>query len=207
MPRIAPNSRQGQLSRTVFERKSKSSCRRQNWRYESPGLLLVYAFLSFIVVTSYLDSSTLSKERLFSVQLYFRYESAAKCHRNFPCQFLWHPPPRKQSIQNLSNKLKAARKKKPDREPTVLAEDKLYAIRARLETSVRKSPKRPAQQTSVSNTSARRNTKFYICSSVHRNSRLKKSNNMRQYADIYLPLITLHVSGAHRAHHQEYIKL
>jgi len=26
----------------------------------------------------------------------------------------------------------------------------------------------------------------YICSSVHRNSRLKKSNEMQQYADIYL---------------------
>ena len=29
---------------------------------------------------------------------------------------------------------------------------------------------------------------FYICSSVHRNSRLKKSNNMQLYADIYLQL-------------------
>jgi hypothetical protein len=31
-------------------------------------------------------------------------------------------------------------------------------------------------------------TCFYICSSVHRNSRLKKSNKMQQYADIYLLL-------------------
>jgi len=29
---------------------------------------------------------------------------------------------------------------------------------------------------------------FYICSSVHRNSRLNKSNRMQQYADIYLLL-------------------
>ena len=29
---------------------------------------------------------------------------------------------------------------------------------------------------------------FYICSYVHRNSRLKKSNEMQQYADIYLLL-------------------
>ena len=29
---------------------------------------------------------------------------------------------------------------------------------------------------------------FYICSSVHRNSMLKKSNRMRQFADIYLLL-------------------
>ena len=48
---------------------------------------------------------------------------------------------------------------------------------------------------------------FYICGSVHRNSRLKKSNKMQLYADIYLLLITLHVSGIHRAHHHEYIKL
>jgi len=33
-----------------------------------------------------------------------------------------------------------------------------------------------------------KNDLFYICSSVHRNSRLKKSNNMQQYADISLLL-------------------
>ena len=32
------------------------------------------------------------------------------------------------------------------------------------------------------------NCQFYICNSVHRNSRLKKSNKMQQYADIYLLL-------------------
>jgi len=31
-------------------------------------------------------------------------------------------------------------------------------------------------------------TEFYICSSVHRISRLKKSNKMQLYADIYLLL-------------------
>jgi len=31
-------------------------------------------------------------------------------------------------------------------------------------------------------------TKFYICGSVHRNSRLKKSKKIQQYADIYLLL-------------------
>jgi len=31
-------------------------------------------------------------------------------------------------------------------------------------------------------------SKLYICSSVHRNFRLKKSNEMQQYADIYLLL-------------------
>jgi len=29
---------------------------------------------------------------------------------------------------------------------------------------------------------------FYVCGSVHRNSRLKKSNKMQEYADIYLLL-------------------
>ena len=29
---------------------------------------------------------------------------------------------------------------------------------------------------------------FYICGSVHRNSRLRKSNKMQQYADVYLLL-------------------
>ena len=49
--------------------------------------------------------------------------------------------------------------------------------------------------------------KFYICGSVHRNYRLKKSNKMQQYTGIYLLLITVRVWGVHRAHHQEYIKL
>jgi len=31
-------------------------------------------------------------------------------------------------------------------------------------------------------------SKLYICSSVHHNSRLKKSNKMQQYADVYLLL-------------------
>ena len=30
---------------------------------------------------------------------------------------------------------------------------------------------------------------------------------MQQYAGIYLVQIALHVSGVHRTHHQEYIKL
>ena len=30
--------------------------------------------------------------------------------------------------------------------------------------------------------------KFYICSSMHRNSRLNKSNKMQRYTDIYLQL-------------------
>jgi len=36
--------------------------------------------------------------------------------------------------------------------------------------------------------SCKQQIQFYICSSVHRNSRLKKSNKMQHYVDIYLPL-------------------
>jgi len=49
--------------------------------------------------------------------------------------------------------------------------------------------------------------KLYIHGSVHRNSSLKKPNEMQQYAGIYLVLNYLHVSSTRRAHHQEYIKL
>ena len=49
---------------------------------------------------------------------------------------------------------------------------------------------------------------FYIQGSVHRNSLLIRDNIMQQYAGIYLlQKITLHVSGVHRTHHQDYIKL
>jgi hypothetical protein len=36
---------------------------------------------------------------------------------------------------------------------------------------------------------------------------LIRSNKMQQYAVIFYCKITLHVSGVHRTHHQEYIKL
>ena len=48
---------------------------------------------------------------------------------------------------------------------------------------------------------------FYIQGSVHRKSiliRSNKTNNMQVF--IYCK-ITLHVSGVHRTHHQEYLKL
>ena len=43
---------------------------------------------------------------------------------------------------------------------------------------------------------------FYICSSVHRNSRWKKSNNMQLYADIYLLLNYSTCFGRH-VHQQQ----
>ena len=49
---------------------------------------------------------------------------------------------------------------------------------------------------------------FYFHGSVHRNPILRRSNKMKQYAGIYLlQNHSLHVSGVHRTHHQENIKL
>ena len=48
---------------------------------------------------------------------------------------------------------------------------------------------------------------FYIRGSVHRNSSLKKSKEMHQYADIYLLLNYSTCFGSPRALNQEYIKL
>ena len=48
---------------------------------------------------------------------------------------------------------------------------------------------------------------FHIHGSVHPNSILIRSNKMQQYAGIYLLQNYSHVSGVHRTHYQEYIKL
>ena len=55
----------------------------------------------------------------------------------------------------------------------------------------------------------RRDCEFYIQGSVHRDSILIRSNEIQQYAGVYLlqKHSTLHVSGVQRTHHQEYIKL
>ena len=56
-----------------------------------------------------------------------------------------------------------------------------------------------------------KNLQFYefsIHGSVHHTSILIRSNKMQQYAGIYLlQNHSLHVSGVHRTHHQENIKL
>jgi len=99
------------------------------------------------------------EQRVYLVLLYFKYESAGKCRRKFRCQFPGEPVPSRQSIHNLVNKLKRTGSlldKKPDRKRTVLTEDKLDKIEARLETSPRKSLRRLAQETRISETSARR---------------------------------------------------
>ena len=48
---------------------------------------------------------------------------------------------------------------------------------------------------------------FYIHGSVHRDFVWIRSNEMQQYAGVYLLQFTLHVSGVYRTYHQEYIKL
>ena len=70
---------------------------------------------------------------------------------------------------------------------------------------------RPSVRPSVSQPSSHIvsvTTKLYIHGSMHRNSILIRSNKMQQYAVIYLlQNHSLNVSGVHRTHHQENIKL
>jgi hypothetical protein len=97
------------------------------------------------------------QQRVYLVEMYFKYESARKCRRKFRCQFPGQPVPSRQSIHYLVNKLTATGSlvdKKPDRQRTVLTDEKLAEIGARVETSPRKSLRRLAQETRVSKTSA-----------------------------------------------------
>jgi len=48
---------------------------------------------------------------------------------------------------------------------------------------------------------------FYIHGSVYRESILIRSNKIQHYAVFIYRKFTLHVSGVHCTHHQEYIKL
>ncbi|GFG40733.1 hypothetical protein Cfor_01122, partial [Coptotermes formosanus] len=87
------------------------------------------------------------EEYVYLVQMNFKYESARKCRRKFRCQLLGEPLPSRQTIQYLVNKLTTGSlvDKKPDKKGTVLTEEKLEEIGARLETSARKSLRRLAQ--------------------------------------------------------------
>ncbi|GFG36663.1 hypothetical protein Cfor_09402 [Coptotermes formosanus] len=76
------------------------------------------------------------------VQMYLKYESARICRRKFRCQFQGQPVPNGQTIHYFVNKLTTTGSlvdKKPNRKRTVLTEEKLDDIRARLETSPGKS--------------------------------------------------------------------
>jgi hypothetical protein len=80
----------------------------------------------------------ITEQSVCLVQLYFKCESA----RKFQCKFPEEPIPSRQIIQNLVNNLKTKGSlpdKKPDRKRTVLTEETLDNIGARLDTSPRKS--------------------------------------------------------------------
>jgi hypothetical protein len=99
------------------------------------------------------------QQRVCLMQLYFKYESAGKCRRKFRHRFPGEPFPSRQSIHYLVSKPKTTASlldKRPDRKRTVLTEDKLDDIGARLETLPIKYLKRVAQEASVLKTSARR---------------------------------------------------
>jgi hypothetical protein len=84
------------------------------------------------------------------VQLYFKYESARKCHRTFQGKFPGEPVLSIQNILYLVNKLKpegSLLDKQPDKKQTVLTEETLDDIGARLKTPPRKSLKPLMQET------------------------------------------------------------
>lgn len=75
------------------------------------------------------------QQRMCLVQLYFEYESAGKCCREFWRQFPGEPLPSRQSILYPVNKLKTIASlldKTPDRKRTVVTEEKLDDIGASL---------------------------------------------------------------------------
>ncbi|GFG35644.1 hypothetical protein Cfor_02565 [Coptotermes formosanus] len=77
------------------------------------------------------------QQRVYLVQTYFKYESARKGCRKFRCQFPREPVPSRQAIHYLVNKLTTTGSlvdKKPDRERTVLTEEKLDETGTELET-------------------------------------------------------------------------
>jgi transposase len=88
-----------------------------------------------------------------------KYGSARKCQRKFWHKFHDERVPSRHTIHNLVNKLKTMGlgiDKKQKHKRQVLTEEKLHDIGTRLEHKPRKSPKRLAQETGVSKSSARR---------------------------------------------------
>jgi hypothetical protein len=104
------------------------------------------------------------QQLVYLVQMYFKFESARKRRRKFRCQFPEEPVRSRQAMHYyLANKMTKTGSlvdKKPNRKRTVLTEEKLDEIGPRLETSPRKSLRRVAEETRVSKTSARRDTKL-----------------------------------------------
>jgi transposase len=83
--------------------------------------------------------------------------------RKFRRKFRGERVPSRQTIHNLVNKLRSTGlliDKKQKHKRRVLTEEKLDDMGARLEHTPRKSLKRPAQETGVSKSSARRATQF-----------------------------------------------
>jgi hypothetical protein len=97
-----------------------------------------------------------TEEHLCSVQLYFRHESARKCHRKSQHKFP-EPPQSRQNTYYLVSNLKTTGlliRKNPDKKQNTLTENALDDIGGRLETSTRKSLKQVMQEISASRTTA-----------------------------------------------------
>jgi hypothetical protein len=106
--------------------------------------LLMRSSINHSVLYNMAQVKYTTEQHVCLVQLYFKYESARKCHRKFQCKFPGEPVPSRQNIQYLVNKLKITGSlldTKPDMKQTVLTEETLDDTGAGLETSPRKSLK------------------------------------------------------------------
>jgi hypothetical protein len=102
------------------------------------------------------------EQRVFLYDTYVKYGSAEKCRRKFRRKFHDKRVPSRQTTNNLVNKLRSTGlliDKKQKHKRQVLSE-KLHDIGSRLEHTPRKSRKRRAQETAVSESSARRATQL-----------------------------------------------
>jgi biotin operon repressor len=101
------------------------------------------------------------EQRVYLYVTHVKYGSARKCRRKFRRKFRDEKVPGRQTIHKLVNELRTTGLligKKQKRKHRVLTEKKLDGIGARPEHTHRKSLKRLAQETGVSESSARRAT-------------------------------------------------
>jgi transposase len=100
---------------------------------------------------------------VFLYNTYVKSESARKCQQKFWCKFHFERVHSRKTIHNLVNKFRTTKlliDKKQKCKCQVLTEEKLDDIGARLQHTPRKSLKRLAQETGVSKSSARIETRF-----------------------------------------------
>jgi hypothetical protein len=102
---------------------------------------------------------------VFLIETFFaKKKSAKKCIREFRLKFPEAPVPSQPYVNQLIRKWHSTgsvQDKKKERKRSVLTEEKLTDIQARLQLSPRKSLRRLAQDADIAYTTARRTTKIF----------------------------------------------